>query len=186
MILDTDSQGSVTQWLATESNLYENQEPLVEVEHFESQQVERWLKRFADDYDYIFIDIPRMTNFKKDTATLALLYMCDAVLIPVIGSTMDVLSTRTFAAYMQEAKEFREKLDFPFTFYGFINRDNRRKDNQNAKDMMGGIGIPVLDSSLKDLKVFTSPSLFESILDNKDGRGRFEPFYKEVCTKLNL
>jgi len=61
------------------------------VEHFESQQVERWLKRFADDYDYIFIDIPRMTNFKKDTATLALLYMCDAVLIPVIGSTMDVM-----------------------------------------------------------------------------------------------
>lgn len=186
LILDTDSQGSVTEWLATERTLFDGQEPLVEVEHFESQQVERWLKRFADDYDYVFIDIPRMTNFKKDTATLALLYMCDAVLIPVIGSTLDVLSTRTFVAYMQEAKEFREKLDFPFTYLGFINRDNRRTDNQTAKEMMEGIGIPVMDASLKDLKLFTSPSLFESILDTAEGKRRFEPFFKEVCKKLKL
>lgn len=186
LILDTDSQGSVTQWLATEQSLYEDQKPLVEVEHFESQQVERWLKRFADDYDTIFIDIPRMTNFKKDTATLALLYMCDAVLIPVIGSTMDVLSTRSFAAYMQEAKEFREKLDFPFDYFGFINRDNRRKDNDTARNMMQGMGIPVLESSLKDLKLFTSPSLFESVLDTAEGKRRFEPFFQEVCKKLKL
>ena len=186
LILDTDSQGSVTEWLQTERNLFDDQEPLVEVEHFESQQVERWLKRFADDYDIIFIDIPRMTNFKKDTATLALLYMCDGVLIPVIGSTMDVLSTRSFGAYMQEAKEFREKLDFPFDYYGFINRDNRRKDNDNARNMMRGIGIPVLDSSLKDLKIFTSPSLFESVLDTAEGKRRFEAFFNEFCKKFKL
>lgn len=186
LILDTDSQGSITQWLQTEKNLFPNQEPLVEVEHFEAQQVERFLKRYADEYDLIFIDIPRMTNFNKDTATLTLLYMCDVVLIPVIGSTLDVLSTRTFAAYMEEAKEFREGLAFPFSFRGFINRDNRRSDNDTAREMMKKFGIPVMESSLKDLKLFTSPSLFESVLDTAEGTRRFEPFFKEACKQLKI
>jgi len=87
---------------------------------------------------------------------------------------------------MQEAKEFREKLDFPFYFSGFINRDNRRSDNDTARGMMKKIGIPIMESSLKDLKLFTSPSLFESILDTAEGARRFDPFFKEVCKQLKV
>jgi len=187
LILDTDSQGSISQWLKSEQRLYEGQTALVEVEHFEAQQVERWLKRFATDYDIIFIDIPRMTNFQKDTATLMLLYMCNAVFIPVVGSKLDVFSTNVFAGYMQEAKEFRERLNFEFDYFGFINKDNNRTQNQTARGTLTDkMGIPVLDNSLKDLKLFTEPSLFESILDTEEGKRRFGGFFKEVCEKLKI
>lgn len=186
LILDTDSQGSVTKWLETEETLYIDQEALVEVSYLQSQQVERYLKKHAKDYDLIFIDIPRMTSFQKDTATLMLLYMCDMVLVPVIGSQMDVISTQQFAEYMKEAKDFRKGLEFDFQYYGFINRDNRRKDNETAKTMVQKMGLPVLASNLKDLKLFTSPSLFESILDTAEGRRRFGPFFNEVCKKLKI
>jgi len=186
LILDTDVQGSITNWLESEKNIYEDQAPLVEVEYIEAARVERFLKRNAADYDLIFIDIPRMTSFQKDSAILMLLYMCDSVFIPVIGSQIDVLSTSTFISYMQEVKEYRKEMDYDFTFYGFVNKDNRRKDNEMAKDMVQQMGLPVLENNLKDLKLFTSPSLFESILDSTEGRRRFEPFFKEICKLLKI
>ena len=186
LILDTDVQGSITNWLESEKNKFEDQAALVEVEYIEASRVERFLKRNATDYDLIFIDIPRMTSFQKDAAILMLLYMCDMVFIPVIGSQIDVLSTNTFIGYMQEVKEYRKELEYDFEFYGFVNKDNRRKDNEMAKDVVQQMGLPVLDNNLKDLKLFTSPSLFESIMDTAEGRRRFEPFFKEVCKKLKI
>lgn len=186
LILDTDVQGSITNWLESEKPIYEKQDPLVEVEYIEASRVERFLKRNAGDYDIIFVDIPRMTSFQKDAAILMLLYMCDVVFIPVIGSQIDVLSTATFIDYMKEVKEYRKELDYDFDFYGFVNKDNRRKDNEMAKEMVKELGLPVLENNLKDLKLFTSPSLFESILDSTEGKRRFETFFKEVCKKLKI
>lgn len=185
LILDTDVQGSITNWLESEKSMYE-EDSLVEVEYIEASRVERFLKRNAADYDIIFVDIPRMTSFQKDAAILMLLYMCDVVFVPVIGSQIDVLSTSTFISYMKEVKEYRKELDYEFDYYGFVNKDNRRKDNEMAKEMVQQMGLPVLKNNLKDLKLFTSPSLFESILDNAEGRRRFEPFFKEVCKKLKI
>ena len=87
---------------------------------------------------------------------------------------------------MQEVKEYRKELDYDFGFYGFVNKDNRRKDNEMAKEVVQQMGLPVLENNLKDLKLFTSPSLFESILDSAEGRRRFEPFFKEVCKTLKI
>ena len=55
-----------------------------------------------------------------------------------------------------------------------------------AKTMVSKMGLPVLAANLKDLKLFTSPSLFESILDTAEGRRRFEPYFNEVCKKLKI
>lgn len=186
LILDTDSQASVSSWLDSERNLYEG-EPLVEVESYQPRKVMDFLKRFGKDYDVIFIDIPRMTDNSKDSATVMLLYMCDAVLIPVIGSQLDVLSTNNFASLVKEAAVEKKRLDFDYRYFGFINRDNQRKDNEQARRVLtDNVGLPMLSASLKDLKLFTTPSLYESILDTAEGRRRFEPFFDEVLKKLKI
>jgi len=133
-----------------------------------------FLKRFGSDYDVIFIDIPRMTDNSKDSATVMLLYMCDSVLIPVIGSQLDVLSTNNFSSLVKEAAEEKKNLDFDYRYFGFINRDNQRKDNEQARKVLENrVGLPMLETSLK-------------ILDTAEGRRRFEPFFNEVLKKLKI
>ena len=188
LILDTDSQASVTKWLKTEKQDYEEDtKSLVTVAQESPQHVRLFLDKYGEDYDIIFIDIPRMTNSMNETANVQLLYYCDSVLIPVLGSRLDVMSTQDFYRIIQDAAGKRKELGFPFTTYGFVNRETNLKDNQEARELLNDVlKIPMLNTALRDLKVFKTPSLFHSILETTEGRRRFEPFFKEVCKKINL
>lgn len=187
LILDTDSQESITNWLAAEQRMYEDQTPLVEVVPISPQHVQMHLKKFGEDYDFVFIDIPRMTNSMSETANVQVLYYCDVILIPAIGSRLDVMSTSKFFKIVQDAATKKQELGFDFEVLGFLNRETNRRDNQEAKDALkNAFGIPMMESSLRELKLFTNPSLFESILDTKAGRERFEPFFQEFCKRLKI
>ena len=92
LIIDCDSQASVLAMYEQEVEYYPDDTPLIEVEALSPRRVNTFLKRFASDYDIIFIDIPRMTDKKADNPTVMLLYNCDGILVPVIGSEVDTLS----------------------------------------------------------------------------------------------
>ena len=185
LIIDCDSQGSV-------SEMYENEragredEPLIEVESLTPRRVQTFLKRFGDDYDAIFIDVPRMTDAKKDSATIMLLQHCDSILIPVIGSEVDILSTSEFLAIVEETAEYKEELGEDFKYYGFINRRNQRKDNDEAERFMKKQGLKMFKHSMYDLKLFITPSFYNSIMNYAEGERRFTDFYKEFCRKFRL
>lgn len=185
LILDTDSQESVVGWLESERSFYDH-EPLIDAYSVQPKHVQMHLQKFGDDYDIIFIDIPRMTNAMNETANVQLLYFCDSILIPILGTRLDVMSTGNFFQIVKEAEETKKELDFEFSIFGFINKENNRKDNTKAKEILEGAGIPMMDNSLRDLKLFTAPSCFESILDSKEGKKRFEPFFEEVIQKLKI
>lgn len=188
LILDTDSQASVSNWLETEKQDYETgTKPLVTVMQENPNHVRLFLEKYGEDYDTVFIDIPRMTNSMSETANVQLLYFCDAVIIPVLGSRLDVMSTQKFWTIIQDAQNKRHELGFPFQAFGFINQESILKDNKDAKTLLNDVlKIPMLDSSLRDLKLFKTPSLFKSILDTAEGKRRFEPFFQETVKKLKL
>ena len=188
LILDTDSQASVTNWLKSEKMSQDSEiQPLVSVTQETPQHVRLFLDKYGEDYDTIFIDIPRMTNSMNETANVQLLYYCDSVLIPVLGSRLDVMSTQAFYRIIQDAAKKRKELDFPFSVFGFVNRETNLKDNQEAKQLLSEqLKIPMLDNALRALKLFKTPSLFESMLDTAEGRRRFEPFFNEVAKKFKL
>lgn len=186
LIIDTDSQKSVIKWLESEKEDFDFK-PLVHVEAMPPMHVHSYLEKFGDEYQTIFIDVPRMTDGMNETANVQLLYFCDSILIPVLGTRLDVSSTVDFFQIAKDAETVRKKNDMECSVFGFINKENQRKDNQEAKEILSEqIGMKMLDTSLRDLKLFTTPSLFESILDTTEGARRFEPFFKEVCKKLNL
>lgn len=185
LIIDCDNQGSVTEMYENERVRYED-DPLIEVEELTPRKVQTFLKRFGGDYDVIFIDIPRMTDKKKDTATVMLLYNCDSVLVPVVGNKVDVLSSQDFAEILQETADDKTEMGDEFKFYGFINRRNLRKSNEVAEKEMKKGGLKMFKNSLPDLKIFTHPSFFKSILDSAEGERRFTPFFKEFCRKFKL
>ena len=186
LIIDCDSQATVYELAEQEKELYPDDEPLVEVEALSPRRVNTFLKRFADDYDLIFIDIPRMTDKKADNPTVMLLYNCDGILVPVIGSDVDVLATQEFLAVIEDCRSFKEEMKEDFTAYGFINRRNLRKSNQEAEATLKKAGLKMFTNSLSDLRIFTSPSIFQSPLQTAEGQRRFELFYKEFCRKFKV
>jgi chromosome partitioning protein len=187
LIIDCDSQGSVTEMFEREREQYEDDvEPAIEVEELTPRKVQTFLKRFGGDYDVIFIDIPRMTDKKKDTATVMLLYNCDGVLVPVVGNKVDVMSSQDFAEILDEAATDKKEMGEDFKYYGFINRRNQRKSNEVAEKEMKKEGLKMFKHSLPDLKIFTHPSFYKSILESAEGERRFEAFYKEFCRKFKV
>lgn len=186
LIIDTDSQKSVAKWLESEKEDYDTPQ-LVSVEAMPPMHVHSYLEKFGDDYEVIFIDVPRMTDGMNETANVQLLYFCDSILIPVLGTRLDVSSTVDFYRIAKDAETVRKKNDMKCQVLGFINKENQRKDNKEAKQILSEqVGMPMLEATLRDLKLFTTPSLFESILDTGEGRRRFEPFFYEVTKKLKL
>lgn len=186
LILDCDSQATAYEMAEQEKEQYPDNEPLVEVESLSPRRVNTFLKRFGDDYDVIFIDIPRMTDKKADNPTVMLLYNCDGILVPVIGSDVDVLATQEFLAVIEDCRSFKEEMKEDFTAYGFINRRNLRKSNAEAESLLKKAGLKMFSNSLSDLRIFTSPSVFQSPLQTAEGERRFEAFYKEFCRKFKV
>ncbi|MEM1322143.1 MAG: ParA family protein [Bacteroidota bacterium] len=187
LILDCDNQGSISEMYEREKEQRGGEvEALVEVEELTPRRVQTFLKRFGDDYDVIFIDVPRMTDAKKDTATVLLLNNCDSILVPVIGSEVDVLSTMEFMNIIDDAAIYKKEMEMDFRCYGFINRRNLRKSNEEAEKAMKKRKLKMFKNSLSDLKIFTTPSFYQSILDTAEGERRFMDFYKEFVRKFKL
>lgn len=186
LVIDCDSQASVLAMYEQEMEMYPDNTPLIEVEALSPRRVNTFLKRFGDDYDVIFIDIPRMTDKKADNPTVMLLYNCDGILVPAIGSEVDALATQEFMEIIEECKSFKEEMKEDFHSYGFINRRNQRKSNQETETMLRKAGLKMFSNSLSDLRIFTTPSVFSSPLSFVEGQRRFEPFFKEFCRKFKV
>lgn len=185
LILDCDSQGSISELYEFEK-LAHDTEPLIEVEEITPRKVQSFIKRFGEDYDVIFIDVPRMTDARKDSATIMLLYNCEGILIPIIGSEVDVLSSMDFVSILEEASNEKQDMGEDLKYWGFINRRNQRKSNETAEDNMKERGLKMFKNSLADIRIFTEPSFFKSIMDTAEGERRFGPFFKEYCRKFKF
>ncbi len=186
LVIDCDSQATVYELFEQEKEQYPDYEPLIEVEALSPRRVNTFLKRFADDYDVIFIDIPRMTDKKADNPTVMLLYNCDGILVPAIGSDVDVLATQEFLEVIEECRSFKTEMKEDFAAFGFINRRNLRKSNAEAESVLKKAGLKMFTNSLSDLRIFTSPSVFRSPLQTAEGERRFDQFYREFCRKFKV
>jgi len=185
LIIDCDSQGSVTDMYNREMSFQEG-DPAIEVEELAPRKVQTFIRRFGNDYDIIFIDVPRMTDGRKDQSTVMLLYNCDAILVPVIGSEVDVLSSLDFLSLVEQAAKEKEEMGESIDYYGFINRRNQRKSNRQAQEQMQKSGLNMFKNSLSDLSIFTNPSFYKSIMASAEGERRFGEFFKEFKLKFNL
>ena len=185
LLIDCDNQRSAFDYHRTESQSYD-EDPPYKIEALEPRFLHDYLKLYREQYDIIFIDMPRMTDDAQDSATVQLLTYCDSILVPVVAGQFDALSTNDFLKTLRSIADFKAKHDIPFQVIGFLNRKNRRKDNEHVVKMMKRIGLDMMDHALGDLKVFTTPSTFDSLLDEAEGRRRFRNFYREFKQKFEI
>lgn len=185
LVIDSDDQKTVEGIRAMEEAASESG-ALYGVEAIPPRFILDFLHGHGHKYDVVFIDVPRITEDKSNNAMGQLLSICDSVLIPVLGSFVDALSTEGFFRLVEEISAYKKRNNIPFTYYGFVNRWNRRNDNNHAVEYLQGIGLGMFDEHLDDLKVFTAPSVYTSVLDTAEGERRFRPFYNEFKKRFKI
>lgn len=190
LYLDTDSQASAYEYRQFEKGMEEYQnvpEPYRILKKDPAYLLEE-IQDYSDRYDVIFIDIPRFTHGKDDKMMIATLAMCDSVLIPVKSGELDNLSTLGFVKMIQEIEAYKKAKGKSYQFAGFLSMTGRRpSDDTDARGFVEDLGIPLLKSELKDVREFSQPYTFESLLNmTKAEQQRFEPFFNEVVTFFNL
>ncbi len=187
IVLDTDSQQSAFKYRAFErKNIYDDSEPPYVIERVQPKYLFDELRHLRSKYDVIFIDVPRLTEGSEDSQLSTAITYCDYVLIPIVAGDLEGLSTNEFVKLIQGIDEYKKQKDFSFSYFGFLNKRNQRTENQEAVEFMKKLKVPMFENALSDVKSLSKPYTYESVLDTKEGRSRFEPFFNEFIKKFEL
>jgi len=190
LYLDTDSQASAYEYRQFEKKMDEYKDTAEPYKIFKKDPAYllEEVQEYSSQYDTIFIDIPRFTHGKDDKMMIAILAMCDSILIPIKSGELDNLSTLGFIKMIKEIASFKEAKGKPYQYAGFLSMTGRRPtDDADAREFVKGLDIPLIESELKDVRELSTPYTFESLLNmNKAERERFEPFFNEVVQFFNL
>lgn len=182
LVIDCDTQNSIASLRELEAD--ENDKVPFFIESLAPRFVGDYIRLYGDNYDFIFLDLPRMTNYSQDDIIYQLITFCDFLFIPVIAGQLDALSTIAFLDGVKEISSFKKDKNIFFKVRGFLNRKDRRKDNSKIIELMKSNGLKMLKESIPQLKIFTEVSTIGSILATKAGKKRFFPFYKEIRKQL--
>lgn len=187
IVLDTDSQQSAFKYRSHErANVYDDAEPPYPIERVQPKYLFDEIRHLRDKYDVIFIDVPRLTEGSEDSQLSTAITYCDYLLIPIVAGDLEGLSTIEFVKMVKEIDEYKSSKDFSFKYYGFLNKKNRRVENDQAIDFMKQLGVPMFEETLSDVKGLSKPYTYESVMDNAEGKRRFEPFFKEFTKKFKF
>ena len=185
LLLDCDNQRSAFDYSSIQKQVYGEEAPY-EIRTLHPKYIFDELRYNSEKFDIIFIDIPRMTDDSKDGSVIQVLTCCDTILIPVVAGNLEALSTKDFVKTLKGIEAFKKEREIPFHYVGFLNKKNRRKENDEAIDFMISEGVPMMKNTLSDVKLFTTPSVYESIMESKEGKERFSPFFKEFIKTCKI
>lgn len=184
LILDVDAQRTVA--ALADMDERKGLKLLVKVVAIEPTKVQVYLKEWGEGFDIVFLDLPRMTDDSKDDVLVKLMYLCDSLLLPVVPSQLSVLATLPFLEGIKDIVKRRKELGFETKLYGFLSLATRRAYTNDTRDFFLKQGLDMFEHRIDNVKVFSRLSLADSIMDIKEGRIRFEPFYKEFLTKFEI
>ena len=179
LIIDMDSQNTVQTLfdLVSDSEI----KPLFDVvsinpDHLKDELIEQETK-----YDVIFLDLPRITESvkAKDIPTINSLQYCDSVLIPILASTIDVLSSVEYYNVIKAVAKLRNGVKLPFIHKAILNRVNSRKINEIALNHLNDMDVPLMNSNLGDYATFQNVDPTIDVLTTSEGEKRFRLFFDE-------
>jgi len=186
-VVDCDNQKSIYNYRKMEEAAMEEPvEGVFYIDYLPLRFLNDFLKINSTKYDVIFIDIPRLTDTEENTLLFQVLAVCDGILIPFLGGLYEVLSTKEFIKAVSVLAKYKAENGIEFKYFGVLNRKSRRKDNAETVEFLEAEGLTVFNHSLNNLKVFSTPSTMFSILEEPEGKKRFEPFFNEFCKKFEL
>jgi len=189
LYLDCDSQASAYTYRNYEKSmdLYKDIEEPYRVRKTDPSFIFEVIEDNRATYDIIFIDLPRLTREEDDTKIAMILALCDSVLIPCTSGELDNMSTLEFVKILKRIEERKMAKNRPFQIGAFQNMTGRVPTEDIAtKEFMEHLGVHIFKNQIKNLKRFSAPYTYDSLLATKATRELFEPFYLEFVKFFKL
>lgn len=106
LLIDGDPQGSASRWAASSSDEKPFPTAIMSLANVEDK-VNREIKKYIPDYDYIFIDCPPAIDNKF---TASALLVADLAIVPVVPSPTDLWSAVGIQKVISNVSDINEKL----------------------------------------------------------------------------
>ncbi len=182
LVLDADGQRTIAKLRGRE--VERNGEPKQACEVMATDNVTTVLDERYEEFDVIFLDLPRMTG--PDEAVMALTF-CDSILVPIRLGDSDVLSAFEFIKAAKKMGDIRREKGFEFNIYGVQNfRQPNLRENNEIHRYAEMLNITIFDNGLPNRADFMRvgtvdcPSDFNSIAEV------YQSFYQEFKQRYQL
>lgn len=177
ILIDSDPQGSALDWASARE--YDDGFPVIGLP---KPTLHKDVKKFLDDYEYIFIDgVPRSYDVARST-----LLASNFILIPVQPSPYDIWATEEIIKLINEAKVFNENLKSAFVINRKITNTAIGRDILEAFEAKD---IPVLKSSLCQRVIYVETANRGTTVYREDSNSiaskEVKELAKEIMEKIN-
>jgi len=196
-IIECDSQKSITKIRTKEQRANPNEKPPYPIIYTPVKNLQNMILENINLHDYIFIDMPRITNEddnseKEQEEVLNLLMLAESILIPVGAHELDLDGSDDFIELINELKHYRIEKKLPFSVYAFHNRSRGIKEDDMIPQWAAAVNIPLFDTVIKEsVHLERNLSTFSSIqtvndVSAKGAKNNYISFINEFVTKFNI
>ena len=182
LVLDADGQRTIAKLRGREVERLGESEDACEV--MATDDVATVLDDRYEDFDIIFLDLPRMTG--PDEAVMALTF-CDSILVPIRLGDSDVLSAFEFIKAAKKMGDIRKGRGHNFNIYGVQNfRQHNLRENSDIDRYAEMLDITIFDNALPNRADFMRVGTLDCPLDYSSIAEPYDAFYKEFKQRFQI
>ena len=149
--------------------------------------------REEEKYDVVMVDMPGRTD---DQNILEIMTLLDGLLVPIVTDQNDKLSSANFLQKVHTIEEFNKANGIEFTSYGFQNKIEGRREEQELLQFCQSLDLDLFDNGLRDMVIYSRYNTYDSYLAKgaqimgdyvpKGVKEELERFTKEFIDKFNI
>ncbi|WP_207510013.1 ParA family protein [Telluribacter humicola] len=182
LVLDADGQRTIAKLRTREIERIGKSENTCEV--MATDDVASVLDERYEEFDFIFLDLPRMTG--PDEAVMALTF-CDSLLVPIRLGDSDVLSAFEFIKAAKKMGDIRKERGYDFNIYGVQNfRQHNLRENGDIDRYADMLDITIFDNALPNRADFMRVGTMDCPLDYSSIAEPYEAFYQEFKQRYQI
>lgn len=181
LVVDGDPQGSTTRWAASSSD--ENPFPcsVMSLANLDGK-VNREIKKYIDDYEYIFIDCPPAID---NRFTASALLVANLAIVPVVPSPTDLWSAIGIQNLINSALDFNENLQT--RLLANMCQPNT-SISREALELIGEFDFDKFDTDIYQRTAYRQAAAFGGTvldLDNAKAKEEITALKQEIIKILN-
>jgi len=182
LVLDADGQRTIAKLRTREVDRLGKPENAFEV--MATDDVATVLDERYEDFDVIFLDLPRMTG--PDEAVMALTF-CDSILVPIRLGDSDVISAFEFIKAAKKMGEIRQGKGYNFTIFGVQNfRQPNLRENNEIHRYAEMLDITMFDNALPTRADFMRVGTIDCPSDFSSIAEVYNRFYQEFKQRYQI
>lgn len=182
LVLDADGQRTIAKLRSREIERLGQPEKACEV--LATDDVATVLDERYEDFDVIFLDLPRMTG--PDEAVMALTF-CDSILVPIRLGDSDVLSAFEFIKAAKKMGDIRRDRGFEFNIFGVQNfRQPNLRENQDIGRYAEMLNITIFNNAIPNRADFMRVSTIDCPSDFSSIAEVYKSFYQEFKQRYQI